>query len=438
MRAIGSIIVAALGLACLAASGCSHAASEALHASSEPTAVPVTVATAERRPTETTIDVVGTLKGWEDVKVGAKKSGRVVRVMHDVGDQVKPGEPLVQLETVHANLMVQQAEKRLASELAKLGLKELPQGDFDVARLPTVMQAQVAVDRARQKYTREQSLAEKKVNTVESLQDAEFNLRDALAHLDNTMLQARATLAAAVASKVELDVSRKALEDMAVEAPEPSKPPENLKETLLYALTKRSVSEGQMLREGEEVMQLVIDNPLRMWANVPERFSPYVHSGLAVRLTVPSYPDRTFEGTVTWVNPAIDSASNTFQVEVAVANDDRQLRPGGFAKAAIVVRRADDRTVVPIESVVRFAGVTKVFVVRDDKAFAVPVTTGVEGTGWIEVDGDVPPDAIVVVTGQSQLADGTPVVVRGGPREVAPAETPPDERHVKRPDATAG
>ena len=140
--------------------------------------MPVTVATAERRTIESTVDVVGTLKGWEDVKVGAEKSGRVVKVLHDVGDRVKPGEPLVELEAINADLAVRQAEQRLISELAKLGLHELPKGDFDIARLPAVVQAQVAVDRAEQKFAREQRLAEKKVNTIESYQDAEFELRD--------------------------------------------------------------------------------------------------------------------------------------------------------------------------------------------------------------------------------------------------------------------
>ncbi len=60
------------------------------------------------------------------------------------------------------------ATHRLISELAKLGLRELPQGDFDISQLPAVVQAQVAVDRAEQKFSREQRLAEKRVNTVES------------------------------------------------------------------------------------------------------------------------------------------------------------------------------------------------------------------------------------------------------------------------------
>ncbi len=183
-----------------------------------------------------------------------------------------------------------------------------------------------------------------------------------------------------------------------------------------------------MLREGDEVMHLVIDNPLRMWGTVPERFSPYVHTGQEVRLRVSSHPDRTFPGRLAWVNPSVDPVSRSFLVEVAVPNDERPLRPGGFAKASIVVREQAQRTVVPIEAVVRFAGVTKVFVVRDGQAVDVPVTTGIEGAGWTEVTGKVEAGAQVIVSGQSQLADGMPVVARrpAGQEEQAAQASKPD------------
>jgi multidrug efflux pump subunit AcrA (membrane-fusion protein) len=444
------VVALACGAAGAFTAGCEHAKTESLSADTGPAAVPVTLAPAERRSIESTVDLVGTLKGWEDVKVGAKKSGRVIRVLHDVGDRVKPGEPLVELEAINADLAIRQAEQRLISELAKLGLKEMPRQDFDIAKLPAVRQAQVAVDRAEDNFGREQHLAEKKVNTIQALRDSDFELQDKKAALDNARLSARATLAAAMASQVELEVARQGRDDLVVRAPEPSKAPKNLKEPIEYALTKRMVSEGQMIREGDQVAQLIMDNPLRMWVNVPERYSPQARTGLEVRLTVSSHPGRTFSGTVTWINPSIDPDSRTFQAEVAVPNDERILRPGGFVKASVVTSAGSEKTIVPVEAIVQFAGVTKLFVVRDDKAHAVPVEMGTEGNGWVEVYGDVPVDAQVVISGQTQLADGTPVVVRqaAGDRAAGPmadeqpaaeaARAAPPNRERKSSDVTAG
>jgi hypothetical protein len=126
------------------------------------------------------------------------------------------------------------------------------------------------------------------------------------------------------------------------------------------------------------------------------------------------------------------------------------LRPGGFVKASVVTSVGSEKTIVPVEAIVQFAGVTKLFVVRDQKAHAVSVEMGTEGSGWVEVLGDVPADAQVVVTGQTQLADGTPIVIRqpgtqeasgppaNGQPAAAAANAAPADRERKPSDVTAG
>jgi multidrug efflux pump subunit AcrA (membrane-fusion protein) len=134
-------------------------------------------------------------------------------------------------------------------------------------------------------------------------------------------------------------------------------------------------------------------------------------------------------GKVTRINPSVDSSTRAFQVETGVPNGEAALRPGGFAKASIVVKRNDAAFTVPIESVVRFSGITKIFVVSDDlKARAIPVETGIDEAGWIEILTPLPPKAKVVTTGQSQLAEGTEVVIRdphAAPAAATTASTKP-------------
>jgi RND family efflux transporter MFP subunit len=411
MRATKLAKVLGAGTLLWAAAGCGRSAEKAAEASAAPKAVPVTVAPLGHRPVERTVEIVGTLKGWEEVTVGAKKMGRVVKVFHDMGDRVKPGEPIVQLETIDADLAVDQAEKRMLAELAKIGLTELPGKDFDVTKVPAVVQARVAVDRARRNLNIQRGLSRQNAGILQDLQNAENDVAANEAALDNAALTARSNLANALASKVALDVAKQARLDMDVHAPIPTIP-RGYTRPVHYALTQRKVSEGQMVREGDAIAQLVIDDPLRLWADVPERFASEIQVGQVVRLSVASRPAETFQGKVTRINPAVDPVSRTFQVEAGVLNPDGLLRPGAFAKASIVTRKEDDATIVPTESVVRFAGVTKLFVVAGDKARAIPVSTELEGRGWVEVRGDLPAQAQVVITGQTQLAEGTPVVVR--------------------------
>jgi membrane fusion protein, multidrug efflux system len=147
---------------------------------------------------------------------------------------------------------------------------------------------------------------------------------------------------------------------------------------------------------------------------VPEQFEGVVQSGQRVRVKTPAHPTITFEGTVARINPAVESVSRTFQVETIVPNERGLLRPGGFAKASIVTDSEARATVVPIESIVHFAGVTKLFIVENGKARTIgDIKTGTEGPGWVEVISQhLPVTADVVTTGQTQLADGTAVIVR--------------------------
>jgi multidrug efflux pump subunit AcrA (membrane-fusion protein) len=113
---------ALLGGALLAAAGCGNEAPESKSAAVAQRIVPVTVAQLEHRAVERTVEVIGTLRGWEQVTLGSKRSGRVIKVLHDIGDRIKPGEPLVELDSTDAKLQVQEAESKYLGALVKLGI----------------------------------------------------------------------------------------------------------------------------------------------------------------------------------------------------------------------------------------------------------------------------------------------------------------------------
>ncbi len=407
-----------------------------------PKTVAVTVAPVERRTVERTVDVVGTLKGWEEVTVGSKRMGRVLKVLHDIGDRVKPGEPLVELDRTDDDAAVLHAEQSLIAQLEQVGLHALPEARLDrpgvpvveqaraeierarkgfaVTDVPAVGQARYALEKARQNFVRERALRQRGAGTPQDYQNAEIDERAAEAALGNAELVARGIFANAIVSRIALEMRKVQRDDMTIRVPVPRRPKPDDSTPITYAVSKRSASEGQMLKEGEAVADLVIQDPLRLWTSVPEKFAAEVKVGQEVRIEVASHPGHSFVGKVARINPSVETASRTFQVETSVPNPDGTLRPGGFAKASIVVKRDDQAATVPIESVVRSVGITKVFVVTDaGKARAVPVETGLEGKGWVEVIGALPSQAVVVTTGQSQLADDVPVVVRD-PKAAAP------------------
>jgi membrane fusion protein, multidrug efflux system len=418
-----------------AAPGCGHEATDnAGKGAAAPRIVPVTVAPLEHRAVERTVEVIGTLRGWEQVTLGSKRSGRVLKVYHDIGDRAQPGEPLIELDPVDARLGVQQAESRYLGELIKLGItkqqaeafvkkygisEELLIGqaaDDAIAKSPAVIHKRLAREKALQHLTRQRALTQRGAGTPQELDDAENDWQSAAANYDDVVQQARTTIANAVASKVALSQAEQTLKDMIIRVPVPKLLPPSLTRTspLSYGVTRRQVSEGQMIKEGEAVAELVIEDPIRLWSQVPEQYSEDVRVGQRVRLTTRAHPGVAIEGKVARINPSVDSSSRTFQVETLVPNERGLLRPGGFAKASIITDAEAKAAVVPLDSIVRFAGVTKLFIVENGKARSInDIKTGSEGRGWIEVTSKrLPEAASVVTTGQTQLADGTPVVIR--------------------------
>ncbi|MGB2613000.1 MAG: efflux RND transporter periplasmic adaptor subunit [Isosphaeraceae bacterium] len=448
MRRRCCLILAAClpAIAAASLSGCSPA--EAQSSSKAPAAVrevPVTVAPLERRTVERTIDVVGTLRGWEQVTIGSKRTGRVSKVLHDMGDHVRPGEPLVELEAVDAKLAYDQAQSKYLGELVKLGITEQQaqrfieqygiseelirgkQAEEAIDRVPAVIQVLVSKEKALHNLNRQRALSKKGASTVQELEDYENEYRSASAAYENARATARNVIASAVANRVARNQAIQTLADMIIRVPKPelTPPGSSQADAVVYAVTKRSVSEGQMVREGEAVCELIIENPLRLWTSAPERYAEQVRVGQPVRITVSSQPDLLFLGKVVRINPSVDAVSRTFQVETQVPNDRRLLRAGGFAKATIITDSAAQAAVAPTESIIRFAGVTKLFFVENGKARSVnDIVTGSEGPGWVEVTSkSLPTSAMVVITGQTQLANGTPVVIR--------TPGPPSDHHTK-------
>lgn len=400
-------------------SGCGEAQKQAV-VDTGPKVIPITVKPMVVRAIERKIDVVGSLKGWEEFQLGAKKGGRVLKVNHDIGDRVKPGEVLVELDPVDARLALIQAERTFQAEVARLGLQELPQKltEKDIDNVPSVAQTKIALEKAAQNLTRQRAISQRGAGSAQELQDAENDVRAAEAGLNASRVQTSAIFAGAQVAQSAIDVARQTLSEMTIRIPQPKTLPPDGTE-FQYAITKRMVSEGQFIRDGEPVAELVIENPLKYLAKVPERYSNQIQVGQEVTLEVSSIEGRVFKGKVTRVNPSVDPVTRTFQLEATIPNVQNELHPGGFAKADVMIDRKSSGIVVPIEAVVRTVGVTKVFLVVDDEKSPtkkavreIKVATDTEGVDWIEVVGDLPRGGDVVTSGQSQLADGSPVRIK--------------------------
>lgn len=424
---IWTAAAALLGLtAMVAGTGCHGPTAQAAPPkSTELTAVTVTVAPVQARAVQRKINLVGTLNALETVAISPKVSGLVERVAVDEGDRVKPGELLVEIDRTDYELAVNEAERALQRELAKVGLEQLPDGRFDVEALPSIVRSRALIDNAQKVQDRMRKLVERNATTLQEYEDATTKLHVEQATLKQMQLDVQATLAAARHADSLLSTAKRHLAETKLVAPALLLPGKQDARALGYVVTRRDTATGAMVTPQKTVFELVIDDLLKLKATVPERHAGEVKLGQAVELFIDAYPKEVFKATVSRISPTVDPESRTFAIEAIVANAEHRLKHGAFAKAAIITRADAEAVTVPLEAIVSFAGVTKVFVVKDGKAEGVPVEIGLQGQGWVEVLGDVPPGGTVVTTGQSQLANGTPVTLR---QDKPAAEKAPTEQ----------
>lgn len=179
------------------------------------------------------------------------------------------------------------------------------------------------------------------------------------------------------------------------------------------SVARRMVSAGEYVRAGTPLFDLVADHPLKLRGDVPERFAQELAVRQPVQVKVDAYPDVLFEGRLARVSPAANPENRSITVEAVVDNPERRLKPGFFANASIVTRADDEAVVVPEIAVVSFAGVTKLFVVRDGVAYERHVRTGTrDDQGLIEIVEGLRAEEVVATSGLAKLENGAPVTIR--------------------------
>lgn len=394
--------------------------------------VAVTVAPLTVRPIQRSVPIVGSFFGYDEVTVTAKVQGTVVKIHHDVGDAVAPGDTLVELDRTDYELTVSEGRRALELDLARLGIdiphqgidvdqaeQSIRQGKIDIDKLPTVLRAKEQEANAASRMERAKRMQEQNIMTQEEYDTRLTEYQVALNSRAQAMIEARAIKVGVLYRLALLKTAAQHLRDTFVAVPTPTRR-EGMPEKVEYVVSQRKVTEGEMVKDSPgssaQVFKLVMDTVLKLQATVPERYIGQVRKGQKVEIHVEAYPDRTFKGEVIWVNPTVDRTSRTFLVEVRVPNADRELKAGGFAKAEVLTHVDREGWTVPSEAVLSFAGSTKILVARGGRAHAIPIVRGVEGAGWVELVRSGSPDLaradMVLTSGLQQLAEGSPIVVR--------------------------
>ncbi len=367
-----------LSAAILAASfsGCIRRKQESLVKG--PPVIPVTTAPLRLAPIQRSVEFVGTLWGDEDAIVASKISGRITAICGDVGDRVASDEPLAQVAPIDYELARLQKQLAVREPLAKLGLEKVPDESFDVAGVPSVVRAKLQADNAESKYNRGKSLHEQKLLSDQDYSDLLMAWEVAQTNRQVELLTAQALLAQARSLEADLAIAEQRLADATIRAPATQPTPGSRGEVPRrhnYAIAARMITVGEYVKDGTPAFRLIDDDQLKLRAAVPERYLREIRQEQIVRLTVDAYAQE-FEGRVWRINPQVDPASRTFQIEVLVPNGQHLLKSGSFVRGRVLTRWDESAVFVPQDAIITFAGVSKIFITRSDKASERTIDTG--------------------------------------------------------------
>jgi RND family efflux transporter MFP subunit len=178
---------------------------------------------------------------------------------------------------------------------------------------------------------------------------------------------------------------------------------------------------GGVIEAAESSLFVVEDlETLMLRVNVPERELAKLSVGQPAELSFDAVPGRVFQGQIALISPSIDPATATFSVRIRVTETGGLLRPGMFARVAIVYERKPDALQIPRTALLDGDGPPKVFVVKNGKAMERAVKLGLSNGAWIEVTEGLKDGEQVVVVGQGAVKPGAAVrVVNSSARPAA-------------------
>jgi membrane fusion protein (multidrug efflux system) len=352
----GSLILLLGGMLLLAGS-CSKPARPAPSAQRDDT-IPVTIAAVQTAPLDRTLPVVGTLFAKTEATIGAQVEGQIEKTQVDFGEQVSASHELALIDTDSYEALARQSAAAVARAKA------------------SALNAEHALKRTLE-------LQQSKISSASDLDSA-----TALAE------QAQAEVKAAEAADA---IARLNLQRSHVIAP------------FAGTISERIINTGDYAKIGSPLFRLVDDHELKYIVQAPERYAGQVKVGQLIQFAVDAWPNENFQGTVYLISPSVSTATRSFNLGALIANSGGQLKANTFARGQLILERAVPTPLIPLEAVVSFAGVTKVFVIENNLAHSLEVQLGRIQDGRQEVLSGLKAGQMVAVSGTTKLFDNARV-----------------------------
>ncbi len=302
----------------------------------------------------------------EESHIYSRATGIVRARPVDIGDQVKKGDILAEIDAPEVGFQLEGAKASL-------------------------MQAEARLSLARNELARARTLAPTRAIALEDIESRESTLREA---------EAEAAIAKAEISRLE-----SVREFQTIRAPFPG------------IIAKRQVDRGDHVRgdqssEEQWLYHLVRLDELRVEVDATAELALKVNLGEKAELTFPDLPGKTITAEVRRRTGVIDAASGTMRLELVLPNPDLALPAGLSGNARFSLPARPGTTLIPVNTLLNREG--RAFVLRavDGKVTATPIVPGRNLGPVLEVLSGLTPGDLVITSPNSLLREGDPVVVK--------------------------
>jgi RND family efflux transporter MFP subunit len=310
---------------------------EEIASTDEPT-IAAEVGTVTRRDLVEPLIVRGTVVAMpnQDVKIAAFVAGRVDSLPVAEGDWVKAGQSVAEIDP-------------------------RPFADQKRQAAAAVAQATAAVENARLNLERTERLFTRGIAAGKEVEDA----RAQRAAADAALEQASAAL----------ETADRQLSRTRITSP------------IAGQVVKRLVSVGEQVdgTAAQPIVEVANLDRVEIAAAVPAEHLGRVRVGQRAEVSSDAYADRSFDGEIIAISPAVDSATNTALARIRLANTGRLLKVGMFAQAQIGLSERKGVLTVPPSAVSKREDEAAVYVVSGAIATRTTVTLGLETSEAVEI-----------------------------------------------------
>jgi RND family efflux transporter MFP subunit len=173
------------------------------------------------------------------------------------------------------------------------------------------------------------------------------------------------------------------------------------------------VTAGSSSATGTPLFSIVQSDPLRVYVYAPQENAPSIHEGLTAKILLQEFPGQEFDGMVTRTAGALDPQSRTMQVEVQVPNHDGKLYAGMYGQVKFLLVDENAPLVVPANAFLfRTEGPQVATIGNEDRIHWQNIRVGRDFGDRIEVLDGLKENTNVVINPTDDLREGLQVEVK--------------------------